>query len=149
MKDIPSMSVYFSTRNHWTARAVRLFTLSWCSHVAIGDEHAVLDMKLSEGTRYVPRVLYATFNQVRPQVAFHLGRRRPVDLTRYEDMPPPSWGRIVLRWVTLGLVPYSGDCLGIVKDVLKQDGIEVPRSVTTPGGLQSWMEKRGFLRGRD
>jgi hypothetical protein len=149
MKDIPSVSIYFSTRNHWTARVIRALTFSWCSHVAVGDEHAVLDVKLDDGTRYVPFILYNTYRQVRPQVAFHLGRRKEVDFTRYEEMPPPSWTRIAIRWMTLGLIPYSGDCLGVVKDVLEQDGIPVPRRITTPGGLQCWLDARGFLRGTE
>ncbi len=149
MKDIPSISVYFSTRKHWTAKAVRILTVSWCSHVAIGDEHAVLDVKMEDGARYIPRVLYVTFAQVRPQMAFHLGRRREVDFTRYEGMPPPSWARIAIRWLTFGFISYSGDCLGMVKDVLEQDGIPVPRRITTPGGLQCWLDARGFLRGTE
>lgn len=158
MKDTNSLSVYFSTRqpaldsvspikHTWVPSLVRIATISWCSHVAIGDEHAVLDVHLEEGTRFVPRILHDTYAQLRPQVAFHLGRRRPVDLTRYEGIGPPSWMRIVIRWLTFGLVPYSGDCLGMVKDVLEQDGIHVPRRITTPGGLERWMNRKAFLRG--
>ena len=147
MKQIPSITVYFGTTDHLVSKIIRWAGWSWCSHVAIGDEDVVADLMMDYGSRFWPLVVYIARGKGRKQKGYALGRRYPLDLARFEDMPKPSWFRVCLRYLTLGVIGYRGDCVGLVKDALRDLHIEVPARVTTPGALERWMRREGLIRG--
>lgn len=122
---------------------VRVITRSRLAHCSIGHDGAVLDPSML-GNRYWPMFVYisrfptlAGFFRVpiRPDIAIGLDKY-PAGIAK------PAWPTI-LKWWTGGMWPTT-DCVCVVRSILRDGGIETPRSDYSPQRLWSRLAGRGY-----
>jgi hypothetical protein len=117
--------------------------MSRVSHILLADEHAVLDIHHTHGVLFRPHYEYWECNCWTDCLL--LGDDLPSPrLYTWEGGDPPITWRSVVKYLSLGLVPYDGDCVGIAREALSRMEINVPFWVTTPGGIIRWLKRKGY-----
>lgn len=150
----PYASILFSTgrtnqaswRNQQISRIIRICSCSRICHCAIGYDGAILDRTLN-GVAYWPLdqgiELYPTLCAV---VLVRFKYRINLDWPEFHNgigVPIRTFPTL-FRWLRLGHGPWVDDCLCIVLACLQAGGVDVPRTIATPGGLYRWLKGRNY-----
>lgn len=125
------------------ARTMKALTREKFSHCAIGVGCVVLDKQMS-GPTYWPLSRYL---QKYPTLdhAYVIPSTTPIDLNSISPGGPIRPLRTLIKLVSNGRFA-SDDCVCLVRRVLDEAGIPVPRTCTTPGRLDRWLSQRAFRR---
>ena len=136
--------VFFFRSDTRMSRFVRAVTRCPWSHVAVADRDVVMDVTLADGLIYWPRFAWekpAGADQIK---SVSLGQL-PLRLWKYQGQESPTKWKVVVKYVSLGLFRYQGDCVGTTIHALEQVGMEqFPRGITSPKALLRELEKRGY-----
>jgi hypothetical protein len=136
-------AIYFSSSDSRWSHVIRAASFSNISHVLLADTNAILDLNPIYGVIYRTHIEYMESEEWVD--CFPLGDDLPNPrLGDWENAPPANKWRCAVKYLSLGLVPYAGDCVGIAREALRRAGIKVPFWVTTPNGLYRWLKRKGY-----
>lgn len=130
-----SVRVYFcvGVRQRLTASwAIRVATWWDVSHVCVSDGRTVLDPS-PVGDRFIEERRFV-FGYPGLRYGYEVRAQRPIRLHDHKPRPRPPFLVSVLRWLTLGLLP-ANDCVSVVCRHLRDAGVAIPATVTTPKAL--------------
>lgn len=119
------------------ARLTMFLTRSeWC-HCSIGYMGHVLDPLIS-GSKIWPLHEYTEKRRgVLEEYAFRVVRPPMfwADTSRAPVMPS------LIRYVTCGRFPFTRDCVCVTLNMMRQAGINVPRTIVSPKQLRNWVKE--------
>ena len=102
-----------------------------------------MDVTITDGTQYMPRIPYAKYARLKSWRAIQVGYGRST-LYDYEGRGAPTKWKIGLKFFSLGLYKYQADCVGTTIEVLEAAGLDpFSRMITSPRKLMRELERRG------
>ena len=125
----------------WLGWATRLCSFSRLSHIAVAHGGVAIEVSVA-GSTFWPILRWAEEMAPRIDTIVEITTEQPIDMVRLGNrkVDAHAWRSFLKLW-TKGLVRISEDCVDVAVNGLKQQGIKVPRCVTTPQGLLNYLKR--------
>jgi hypothetical protein len=109
-------------------------------HVCVGSSDVVLDQMI-DGPRFYATALFC-MKYPRLAWCYEIKCPRKPDIGLAENCGPVKITRTLARRATRGLIS-SNDCVSTTSDILRDAGINIPKSVVTPDQLWDHLRSQG------